>query len=305
MKQRYDQHKKGTLQYKVGDHIFALKPHLPPGNTILKLAKLYDGPYRIETFLPGFRTMRVIRMKSRNNPGGEVRLVHVDNAKPFHPAPALREDTIYEVAPPAISTAAENKVIDQLERATSTAKATIGAPRSRAIISHTLQQDHIQPLPDPLLRHDGITLPHPNVARETIGELQDNSLPIVTYDTIPPGHIQTPGSPPPPLEQTPQDMVILHEKANDSKDHGHEPPQPPPRPPPIEFQLATSWKDDRPWHLPSSSSHSIPTGYSRSGRALKPSHHRDPDTYIHAMEISNPSSPAPWDLPSNSFSDAI
>ena len=59
------------------------------------------------------------------------------------------------------------------------------------------------------------------------------------------------------------------------------------RPPsPIEVPTATSWQDDRPWHLPSSSSNTTPTGYSRSGRALRPTIVKA--KYINAVDVTTP-----------------
>jgi hypothetical protein len=163
MQRRHDAHRREPVDYKVGDLVYTIKPQIAPGGAIAKLGKVYDGPYRIDEFLPGFRTMRLIRMRSGNNHGGETRLAHIDNVKPFRPAAATRPDTVYEVAEPVLSVEQETRVIDQLERAAQAAKATIGAPRSRAIISHALGQMDVPPLPAPVLPEP--PLPHPNDAR--------------------------------------------------------------------------------------------------------------------------------------------
>jgi len=161
IKERYDERRKQPVQYAVGDLVFALKPQLAPGGTKMKLAKIYDGPYRIEAYLSGSRTMRLVRMRSTNNPGGEIRLAHVDNVKPFKPSSRTRPDVIYEVAEPALSTQQETRIVDHLERAVSTAAAALGAPRARAIISHAVGQTDLPPLPPQLQA----ILPHPSDPR--------------------------------------------------------------------------------------------------------------------------------------------
>ena len=164
MQLRHDAHKRAPIEYKVGDLVYTLKPQIAPGGAIAKLSKVYDGPYRITAFLPGSRTTTLVRMRSRNNAGGETRVAHIDNVKPFRPSQATRPDVVYEVADPILSSEQETRVIDQLERAALAAKATIGAPRSRAILSRALGQTSIQPLPvlPPL---NEAVLPHPNDAR--------------------------------------------------------------------------------------------------------------------------------------------
>ena len=163
MQLRHDANRRQPIEYKVGDLVYTIKPQIAPGGAIAKLGKVYDGPYRIKEFLPGFRTMSLVRMRSRDNAGGETRLAHVDNVKPFRPAAATRPDTVYEVAEPVLSAEQETRVIDQLERAAQAAKATIGAPRSRAIINHALGQLGLPPLP--ILAGIEPPLPHPNDAR--------------------------------------------------------------------------------------------------------------------------------------------
>ena len=146
-KERYDLRKKQPISYQVGDMVFALKPQLAPGGTVMKLARVYDGPYRVDQYMPGSRTMRLVRMRSNNNPGGEIRLAHVDNVKPFRSSSTLRPDVIYQAAAPALSANEETRIIDQLERAASTASAALGAPRARAILAHALGQSDIPALP--------------------------------------------------------------------------------------------------------------------------------------------------------------
>lgn len=152
----------------------------------MKLAKLYDGPYRVEAYLPGFRTMRLVRMRSGTNPGGEIRLAHVDNVKPFHPSYKTRPDTVYEVADPSLSTNQEHRIVDQLERAASMAAAALGAPRARAIVAHAMGQTDLTPLPPQLQQ----LLPHPN------GPPSSPSLPS-------PHPPSTPAPPPPPQPEVP------------------------------------------------------------------------------------------------------
>jgi len=189
MKERHDANKKAPPQYNVGDLVFTIKPQLAPGGTVMKLARIYDGPYRYDQHLPGSRTMRLIRMRSRNNPGGEVRLAHVDNVKPFRPSLATRPDTIYEVVPPVLSSQVENRVINFLERAASQAQATIGAPRSRAIIAHALGPQGVAPLPTthPALPPPVGSLQYPNDAPMDLSHTIPTTAPIT-----PPPQVQVP-----------------------------------------------------------------------------------------------------------------
>jgi len=164
VKERYDLRRKQPVQYAVGDMVFTLKPQLAPGGTKMKLAKIYDGPYRVEAYLPGSRTMRLVRMRSANSAGGEIRLAHVDNVKPFKPSSRTRPDVIYEVAEPTLSTEQETRIVDQLERAASTAAAALGAPRARAIVNTAVGQTDFPPLPphlQPLLHHPNDPRPSP------------------------------------------------------------------------------------------------------------------------------------------------
>jgi len=155
----------------------------------MKLARVYDGPYRIDQYLPGSRTMRLIRLRSNNNPRGEVRLAHVDNVKPFRSSHATRPDTIYEVVPPVLPSQVEDRVIYSLERATSQARATIGAPRSRAIIAHALGRQGVTPLPTihPSLPPPIPSIPHPNDDRMDISDPTTTPSP-----TTPPPQVQVP-----------------------------------------------------------------------------------------------------------------
>jgi len=52
---------------------------------------------------------------------------------------AARSDTAYQAVPLALSTEVESRVVNQLERAASQAKATVGAPRNRAAVAHALE----------------------------------------------------------------------------------------------------------------------------------------------------------------------
>lgn len=138
MKKRADANMRTPRIYQPGDLVMSYKPQLGPEGTRVKLARLYDGPYQVQNFLPGSRTISLVHTRT-----GETRLAHVDNVKPFKPAP----DDNYEAPPPQLSPQQEYKAIQQLERACAVAKHVVGNGAARATAASVLGQLQVPQLP--------------------------------------------------------------------------------------------------------------------------------------------------------------
>ena len=143
-KTREDAHRRKPPSYKPGDLVMVHKPVIATG-TIFKLAShIYQGPYKVERYIPGFRTIQVTHIAT-----GESRICHVDNTKPFL-ASELREP-LPEAPTPVHSEEAQRRALDQLDRACAVAKHVVGEGRARATIAHVLGHLSLPPLPPQLL----------------------------------------------------------------------------------------------------------------------------------------------------------
>jgi hypothetical protein len=132
LRQTYDQRAHQAVQYQPGDLVLAYAPRIPPGGTI-KLAALYDGPFRIESILPGNKTCKLVRLSD-----GHLRLAHVDNIKhynasPLHPLPGPIDH------PPVPTHQEEQRAIEALRRQLRTTLHTVDPARVRASVSDLLQ----------------------------------------------------------------------------------------------------------------------------------------------------------------------
>jgi hypothetical protein len=196
---------------------------------------IYQGPYKVERYIPGFRTIQVTHLTT-----GESRICHVDNTKPFVPSD-LREP-LPDAPEPVHSEEAQRRALDQLERACAVAKHVVGEGRVRATIAHVLGHVSLPPLPPQLLAllppsvPSHLPAPPPRVTLPS----RAPSLPIAA---------------PPAIVPTALPAIT---------------PPAPPRPIAVENQSAPwrpSTKDLTPWFTPTSGS--SPTGRSRSGRAFR------------------------------------
>ena len=125
-----------------GDLVMAIKPQISRHG---KLARIYDGPFKVEDTLPTGRTLRLTKVSN-----GEVRLAHVDNVKRFIPADELRHTAPLEDPVPTPSVVQERRAIEMLQRAAAQAKHIVGAPRARAVASDVLGYLQLPSLPTEL-----------------------------------------------------------------------------------------------------------------------------------------------------------
>ena len=146
MKERADTHRREPRHYVPGDLVMAIKPQLGKTGVTVKLAKIYDGPYKVATHLPGSRTMQLIHVRT-----GEPRLAHIDNVKPYIQS-ELREDEPYEEPTPQPTPAQELRAVEHLEKACAVAKHVVGDGRARATANKMLGALQLQPLPPELMR---------------------------------------------------------------------------------------------------------------------------------------------------------
>ena len=142
-KDQVDANRRQAPNYQPGDLVMAIQPYVPTGGSF-KLARLYNGPYKIESYLPGHRTLQLTHVHT-----AEPRLAHIDNVKRYVAADHLRPTLVPEAPIPQPTPEAELRVIDQLARAAGTAKHVLGAGRARATTEHILGSSSLPPLPDP------------------------------------------------------------------------------------------------------------------------------------------------------------
>jgi len=142
-KQREDAHKRDPPNYQPGDLVMAIKPYVAPGGTLKLSSSIYDGPYKVEKCMPGFRTVRLTRQSD-----GTPRLAHIDNLKPYSLC-ELR-DPLPETPAPQPTEEEQRRALDMLERACHIAKHTVGQGRARAMVSGVLGQSGVAPLPPPI-----------------------------------------------------------------------------------------------------------------------------------------------------------
>ena len=234
-KARVDAHRRKPPSYKPGDLVMVHKPVIATG-TIFKLAShIYQGPYKVARYIPGFRTIQVTHLTT-----GESRICHVDNTKPFVPSD-LREP-LPDAPEPVHSEEAQRRALDQLERACAVAKHVVGEGRVRATIAHVLGHVSLPPLPPQLLAllppsvPSHLPAPPPRVTLPS----RAPSLPIAAPPAIVPTAL--PAITPP---AAPRPIAVENQSA-------------PWRP---------NTKDLTPWFTPTGGS--SPTGRSRSGRAFR------------------------------------
>ena len=141
--QRVDAYHRSPPAYKPGDLVMAIKPYVAPRGTLKLSAHIYDGPYQVSRYMPGFRTVRLTRVSD-----GEPRLAHIDNLKPYH-ASDLR-DPLPDVPEPQPTEQEQRKALETLERACHIAKHVIGQGRARAAVTGILGQSGLAPLPPQL-----------------------------------------------------------------------------------------------------------------------------------------------------------
>ncbi len=240
MKEQVDANRRQAPNYQPGDLVMAIQPYVPTGGS-LKLARLYNGPYKIESYLPGHRTLQLTHLHTT-----EPRLAHIDNVKRYVAADHLRPTLIPEAPIPQPTPEAELRVIDQLERAAGTAKHVLGAGRARATTEHILGSSSLPPLPDlaalpPLPDMAGLLswplippLPQPvppSAARPAVNRKQPSSTPVV---------------PPPPILPAPKPHILPLDEVQDLP------------------------SDLRPWFLPGPSSHAASTTTTKYGRSVRP-----------------------------------
>ena len=230
-KTRLDAHRRKPPSYKPGDLVMVHKPVIATG-TMFKLAShIYQGPYKVERYIPGFRTIQVTHITT-----GESRICHIDNTKPYI-ASDLREP-LPDAPTPVHSEEAQRRALDQLERACAVAKHVVGEGRARTAVAHVLGHISLPPLPPQLLAL--IPPPVPSQLRAT------------PHTTTPRACVSTPSAAAPEVPQ-----VVT-------------PPPPPPRPVAVENRSAPwkpTTKDLTPWFTPTSGPSSA--GRTRSGRALR------------------------------------
>jgi len=138
--ERVDANRRDPPAYKYGDLVMALQPVIAPGGTLKLASEIYQGPYKVERYQPGFRTLKLVHVAN-----GSPRLAHIDNVKPYQPSP-IRE-TIPDAPDPQPSDQDQRKAIEMLERACTMAKHIVGQGRARATVSHILGPTGLPPLP--------------------------------------------------------------------------------------------------------------------------------------------------------------
>ena len=138
-KNQVDANRRDPPQYKPGDLVMALQPYVAPGGTMKLASDLYQGPYRVERYMPGFRTVKLTRVSN-----GKPRLVHIDNLKPVSESP-LRP-SLPDIPDPQPTEEQQRRAIDMLERACLVAKHVVGQGRARAAISSILGPTGLPPL---------------------------------------------------------------------------------------------------------------------------------------------------------------
>jgi len=155
--ERADANRRDPPAYKYGDLVMALQPVVAPGCTLKLAPEVYQGPYKVERYQPGFRTLKLTHTVT-----GAPRLAYIDNVKPYQPSP-LR-DAIPPAPEPQPSEADQRKAIEMLERACTMAKHIVGQGRARATVSHILGSTGLTPLPPEI--HAAMDVrPRPSSAR--------------------------------------------------------------------------------------------------------------------------------------------
>jgi len=139
-KAQVDANRRDPPAYKPGDLVMALQPYIASGGTMKLAPDLYQGPYRVQRYMPGFRTVKLTRVSS-----GEPRLVHIDNLKPVGQCD-LRPP-MPDTPDPQPTEQQQRRALDMLERACVVAKHVVGQGRARATISHILGPTGLPPLP--------------------------------------------------------------------------------------------------------------------------------------------------------------
>jgi len=143
--ERVDANRRDPPAYKCGDLVMALQPVVAPGGTLKLASSIYQGPYKVERYQPGFRTLKLVHVTS-----GTPRLAHIDNVKPYHSSPM--RDPIPDAPEPQPTEEDQRKAIEMLERACTMAKHIVGQGRARATVSHVLGPMGLPPLP-PAIQH--------------------------------------------------------------------------------------------------------------------------------------------------------
>ena len=262
---RVDAHRRQPPSYRPGDLVMAFQPYIPRGGAKKLAPDIYQGPYRVERFMPGMRTLRLVHIRT-----GLPRIAHIDNTKPYVPS-ELREE-LPDAPEPTPTEQEQHRALDQLERACAVARHVVGQGRARATVAHILGHLQLPPLPPqlqavrPLAPEPGPTTvpplvisaprasPTPSVAAP------DGVMPLPVVPATTPGNMDADGVMPLAMDVDP-----LPEEA--------QPPMALPPVPPAPIALPnpnSSWSNrHEPWF--SSTTRAGPTygpGTSRSGRAL-------------------------------------
>lgn len=196
MKANVDANRK-LPDFKQGDLVMAVKPQT---DRFGKLARIYDGPYRIQSILPGSRTLHLLHTKT-----GEVRVSHIDNIKHHGTRSSYRLPDKEETTIPVPSPAQERRAIEMLQRAAAQAKHVVGAPRARAVIAEILGYLQVPPLPQLPARKSSIP-PSPIPVNNTPSQRPDIPSDQPLTEPIPwvsntPWHLPKP-KPHPVISQT-------------------------------------------------------------------------------------------------------
>lgn len=134
-KSQFDKAHHRTTTYPIDSYVWSIKPKLGSG-TVFKLAKIYDGPYRVDAQLSD-RTYRLIHSIS-----GEPRLSHVDNMKPYRPDEDLRPQEVPKPAPLQLPADQEHRQLEKLDRTIRETIRVIPMERVRPTIAHASKDPH-------------------------------------------------------------------------------------------------------------------------------------------------------------------
>ena len=97
-----------------------------------KLARIFDGPYRVDAKLSE-RTFRLVHSVT-----GELRLARVDNVKPYHPSADLRPQEVPSATLLCLTSGQEQRRLDQVDRSIRSAVRVAPTERLRPTIIRAL-----------------------------------------------------------------------------------------------------------------------------------------------------------------------
>jgi hypothetical protein len=233
-RQHQRQHARPAVTYTVGQLVYCYRPKVPVGGSV-KLARFYNGPYRIDRVLPGERAYMCVHVHT-----GESRVCHVDNLKPYHTS-ELRDEVVSEPEPYQPTEAEVDRVIRYMDRSVRAALRTVPLSRLRPALSSALG-DEYQRMPE-LARGTVLPLlPLPSLPRAAAPSLPQpvpRSLPQSLPPPVPTGaaassrappSVQRPqlSLPPPVRAQPPQsDAMDVSSSSSDESDTAPPPPPPP------------------------------------------------------------------------------